>query len=113
MGTLVERGHIRTQITSELRTKKGESSLARMSLARANGPAVPSGSVSTENVIRTLYLSSYYDVNVFNLRPYFFEGGHHNFRSVIDCEDDVCIRSEQGKFMGSVPVTPAAARLST
>jgi hypothetical protein len=48
-----------TQMTSELRTKNGESSFARMSRAKARGPAVPRGSVSTENVIRTLYSSSY------------------------------------------------------
>ena len=46
-------------MTSELRTKKGDSSWARMSRAKARGPAVPRGSDSTEKVIRTLYSSSY------------------------------------------------------
>jgi len=52
---------LHTQMTSEFSTKKGESSLARISCASASGPAVPRGSVSTEKVIRTLYSSSYYD----------------------------------------------------
>ena len=36
----------KSQITSELRTKNGSLPEARISLARAKGPAVPSGSVS-------------------------------------------------------------------
>jgi hypothetical protein len=51
-------------MTSELRTKKGESSLARMSFAKARGPAVPRGSVSTEKVIFTLYISSYWTIKI-------------------------------------------------
>ena len=56
-----------TQMTSELRTKKGESSLARMSFAKARGPAVPRGSVSTEKVIFTLYCSSYYTISIHSI----------------------------------------------
>lgn len=40
-----------SQVTSELRTKKGESSLRRVSAASFRGPAVPRGSVSTEKVM--------------------------------------------------------------
>lgn len=40
-----------SQVTSELRTKNGESSLLRVSAASFRGPAVPRGSVSTEKVM--------------------------------------------------------------
>ena len=46
-------------MTSELRTKKGVSSLPRTFSASFSGPAVPRGSDSTENSILTLYCSSY------------------------------------------------------
>ena len=46
-------------MTSELRTKKGESSLPRVFSASFKGPAVPRGSVSTENSMLTLYFCSY------------------------------------------------------
>lgn len=39
----------KSQMTSELRTKKGSSDEVRMSFAKANGPAVPRGSDSCEN----------------------------------------------------------------
>jgi len=38
-------------MTSELRTKKGASSLPRMASASFSGPAVPRGSLSMEKVI--------------------------------------------------------------
>ena len=47
---------------SEFKTKKGESSLPRVFSASLRGPAVPNGSASMENSMRTLYFSSYYDV---------------------------------------------------
>jgi hypothetical protein len=46
-------------MTSELRTKKGSLFLASVFSASLSGPAVPRGSVSIENVILTLYCSSY------------------------------------------------------
>src|SRR5205823_6217237 len=49
-----------SQMTSELRTKNGVSSLPRIFSASFKGPAVPKGSDSTENSILTLYCSSYY-----------------------------------------------------
>lgn len=48
-----------SQVTSELRTKKGESSLPRMSSASFRGPAVPSGSGSREKWILTPHVASY------------------------------------------------------
>ena len=48
-----------SQMTSELRTKNGESSFPRISSASLRGPAVPRGSDSIENVILTLNLDSY------------------------------------------------------
>lgn len=78
-------------MTSEFRTKKGESSLARMSVARARGPAVPNGSDSTENVMRTLYSSSYYrnetecNDNFF----YLLKRRHHYLWTIVHSEDDV------------------------
>lgn len=53
-----------SQITSELRTKKGVSSFPRISSASLRGPAVPSGSDSMEKVILTLKRDSYYHPNV-------------------------------------------------
>jgi hypothetical protein len=47
-------------MTSLFRTKNGESSFARIFSASLSGPAVPSGSASTENVILTLNCFSYY-----------------------------------------------------
>ena len=47
-------------MTSELRTKKGAESLPRVLAASLRGPAVPRGSVSTENSMRMLYSFSYY-----------------------------------------------------
>ena len=41
-------------MTSELRTKKGVSSLPRIFSASLRGPAVPRGSVSIEKVMLTL-----------------------------------------------------------
>ena len=41
----------KSQMTSLLSTKNGSSSLARMSLDRARGPAVPRGSFSWEKVM--------------------------------------------------------------
>ena len=51
-----------SQVTSEFKTKKGVSSLPRVFSASLSGPAVPRGSVSIENSIRTLYFSSYYSI---------------------------------------------------
>lgn len=47
-------------MTSELRTKKGLSSLARIFSASFRGPAVSSGSVSMEKVILMPNRFSYY-----------------------------------------------------
>lgn len=47
-------------MTSELRTKNGESSLSRIFSASFRGPAVSRGSDSTENSMLMLYFSSYY-----------------------------------------------------
>jgi hypothetical protein len=51
-------------MTSELRTKKGVSSLPRIFSASLRGPAVPRGSDSMLNSMRTLYFSSYYEMSV-------------------------------------------------
>jgi len=83
-------------MTSELRTKKGVSSFPRISSASLRGPAVPKGSVSTENAILILYWSSYCQ-NVSNGTPRALEPGlayllqdiNHNFRSVVDSQDNV------------------------
>ena len=51
--SLVEVDHFlerKSQMTSELRTKKGSSEEVKISRANAKGPAVPSGSDSCENV---------------------------------------------------------------
>ena len=49
-----------SQVTSEFRTKKGASSLARTFSASLRGPAVPRGSVSIEMVMLIPNFSSYY-----------------------------------------------------
>ena len=46
-------------MTSLFRTKNGASPFPRIFSASLSGPAVPSGSVSTLNSMRTLYSASY------------------------------------------------------
>ena len=85
-------------MTSELRTKKGRSSLPRIFSASLSGPAVPKGSVSTENSILTLYSFSYYDPltrlpagwSIFaSAIKYLFQGWGHDVRTVVHSQNDV------------------------
>ncbi len=86
-----------SQITSEFKTKNGESSLPSVFSASLSGPAVPRGSVSMENSMLTLYSFSYFGRSVgepsYNARPsnptYLLQCGGHNLWPIIDRQDDI------------------------
>ena len=86
-----------SQITSEFKTKNGESSLPSVFSASLSGPAVPRGSVSMENSMLTLYSFSYFARSVrepgYIAHPsnpaYLLQCGGHNLWPIIDRQDDI------------------------
>jgi len=85
-------------MTSELSTKKGLSSFPRIFSASFRGPAVPRGSVSTENVMLMLYSCSYCEMfcqleSSDGVRPVqadLLESCCHDLWSVVDSKHDIC-----------------------
>jgi hypothetical protein len=80
-----------------LRTKNGESSFPRIASASLRGPAVPRGSVSTENVTLTLYSFSYCDCESIacpsriacSQGTHLLQGLGHDLWAVVDSEDNI------------------------
>lgn len=86
-------------MTSEFKTKNGESSFPRVFSANLRGPAVPRGSVSMENSMLTLYSCSYYMMSGFPSRAenvsqdrdaYLLQCCRHDIGAVIDSQNNVC-----------------------
>ena len=75
----------KSQMTSLLSTKKGSSSLAKMSLDRAKGPAVPRGSFSWEKVMEIPSLGKKTFSMLQTIMSYGYEDTHLAASTCISC----------------------------